>query len=523
MSIFTDDNETSATLEAGGNVLPDEMPFKLLLFGDWSGRNSLPYSTGKNLRERHPVFIDRDNFEDVMRKLDVSLSFDLQEGGEPLQLRFEELDDFHPDKIFHQVSLFADLRDTRKRLMNPQTFNSAAKDVREWLGGEEAKPEELPKEDLLSEIADNFEPQKDSGSDDLLGQILSQSNKAPEERKPVQTAAARELSSLLGELVRPFLVHTDEAEQAKLVSAVDQASGELMRKILHHPQFQALESAWRGAYMVVSQTETDSNLKIYLFDATKDELADDLKSAGNLTESAFYKLLSEKTRGSYVDESWAAVCADYVFNPDVDDTAALMRIAQIAADSETPFIAAASPKIFGIESLAETPDSRDWQISENTSEGKLWAMLRAMPEAEYVGLALPRMLIRMPYGAKSDPTENFSFEELNEFAPEHEFYLWANPAFACALLLAQSFSANGWEMDQRFSQDVENLPLHMYKINGETKSKPCAETEMTQSAAERILEEGFMPLISYRDHDLVKLGRFQSIASSEKGLQGKWS
>lgn len=513
MSILTDDNETKVTLEAGGNALPDEMPFKMLLPGDWSGRKN---HSGE-LSSR-PIFIDRDNFEDVMRRLDVGLSLDLQ--GDVLHLRFAELDDFHPDQIFRQVPLFTDLRDARKRLMNPQTFNSAAREVREWMGGGiESNPEEESKESYqLPETSDSL-----AESDNILDQILSQSGESPEKRKPVQTAASRELNALLGELVRPFLIHTDETEQAKLVDAVDQASGELMRKILHHPQFQALESAWRGAYLVVSRVESDADLKIYLLDATKDELLNDLKSSQDLTDSEFYKLMAEKTAGSYTQESWAAVCANYTFNPDVEDTAALMRIAQIAADTDTPFIAEAGSKILGIESLSATPDAGDWKISEDTSEGKLWAMLRELPEAGYLGLAIPRFLARMPYGAKSEPTENFAFEELNISAPEHDFYLWANPAFACALLLAQSFTAGGWEMERGFSQDVENLPMHIYKQGGESKIKPCAEIVMTQNAAERILDQGLMPLISFRDTDRVRLGRFQSIAASSKGLQGKWN
>lgn len=515
MSILSDDLETAVTLEAGGNALPDEMPFKLLLPGNWSGRQEAR-SGELNLR---PIFIDRDNFEDVMRRLDVELSLDFE--GDRLQLRFSELDDFHPDHIFRQVPLFTDLRDARKRLMNPQTFNSAAREVREWMGGagETEIREEEPKEAYkLPETPENSAPE----SDNILDQILSQSGETPENRKPVQTAASRELNALLGELVRPFLVHTDETEQAKLVDAVDQASGELMRKILHHLQFQALESAWRGAYLVVSRVETDANLKLYLLDVTKDELQNDLKSASDLTESAFYKLLAEKTAGNYVDESWAAVCADFVFSPNVDDTATLMRIAQIAAATETPFIAGAGSKMLGVESLAETPDSSEWRISQDTSEGKLWAMLRDLPEAPFVGLAIPRFLARMPYGAKSDPTEHFSFEELNILAPEHDFYLWSNPAFACALLLAQSFSEGGWEMEKGFNQDIENLPMHLYKKDGETKIKPCAEVEMTQKGADKILENGLMPLISFRDSDRVKLGRLQSISDSSTSLRGKW-
>jgi type VI secretion system protein ImpC len=464
------------------------------------------------------VLIDRDNFEDVMRRLGVELSLDLQgDGQDILQLRFEEIDDFHPDKIFHQVSLFSDLRDTRRRLSNSQTFDAAASEVRRWLG----EPETRESAASEPEAPQTTESQA-AASDSILDQILSQSGESPEKRKPVQTPASRELSEFLGKLVRPHLIYTDEAEQSKLIAAVDRATGELMRAILHHPQFQALESAWRGAYLLVMRAETNADLKIFLLDAAKDEISADLKSVGNLGESALYKFLAEKTMGKSGEESWAVVCANYSFNPDVDDTATFMRIAQIAAAAETPFIAHARPQILGIKSLAETPDPSDWRLAADSAEAKLWAMLRALPEAAYLGLAIPRFMARLPYGAKSEPTETFSFEELDE-SPNHNHYLWANPAFFCGLLLAKSFTASGWETGQGFVQEMDNLPMHFYKENGESKVKPCAELVMTLNAAEKLLDQGLMPLISYRDSDRVRLARFQSIADPPKSLRGKWT
>jgi type VI secretion system protein ImpC len=230
----------------------------------------------------------------------------------------------------------------------------------------------------------------------------------------------------------------------------------------------------------------------------------------------------EKTPGNYGEESWAAVFGDFIFSPDVEDAAALMRIAQIAAVSETPFIGQASPKIFGVESLAETPDADDWKTSQNSSEGKLWAMLREMPESAYLGLTIPRILARMPYGAKNDPTENFAFEELDS-PPYHNHYLWANGIFASALVLAQSFrEAGSWEME-RLVQDIDDVPMHLYKENGETKIKPGAEIVMTQKAAEKIIGQGLMPLISFRDSDRIRLARLQSVSASSESLRGKWS
>jgi type VI secretion system protein ImpC len=161
-------------------------------------------------------------------------------------------------------------------------------------------------------------------------------------------------------------------------------------------------------------------------------------------------------------------------------------------------------------------------MSADTDAGKLWAILRGIPEARYLGMAIPRFLSRLPYGNETDPVENFQFEEFTG-APPHDKYLWSNNCFIAALLLAQSFSAYGWQMDRRFIQDIERLPMYMYESDGETIYQPCAEVLLTQNGAERLMEHGLMPLVSYKNTDHVKLARFQSIADPVAGLRGRWS
>ncbi len=144
-----------------------------------------------------------------------------------------------------------------------------------------------------------------------------------------------------------------------------------------------------------------------------------------------------------------------------------------------------------------------------------------MPEASAIGLALPRFLLRLPYGKKTDPIESFDFEEMPE-APSHEDYLWGNPAFACAALLAQSFSEYGWEMRPGAHAQIDGLPLHVYQRDGESELKPCAEALLTEDAAAHILENGLMPLVSLKERDSVRLVRFQSIAKPLRALAGGW-
>ena len=147
--------------------------------------------------------------------------------------------------------------------------------------------------------------------------------------------------------------------------------------------------------------------------------------------------------------------------------------------------------------------------------------LRHLPEAGAVGLALPRFLLRLPYGEKTSSLESFDFEEL-EVEGEHEDYLWGNPAFVLALLLGQSFERSGWQMRPGSVPDLTGLPLHIYGSAGGTEAKPCAEVLLTDSALERILEAGLIPLISFKGRDSVRVARFQSIAEPARPLTGPW-
>ena len=199
-----------------------------------------------------------------------------------------------------------------------------------------------------------------------------------------------------------------------------------------------------------------------------------------------------------------------------------MRMAKIGAAGNTPFVSHIRPEILGVSSLAEESDPSKWDFSTDGDAGKLWALLRGLPEAEYLGMTMPRFLARLPYGRESEPLETFQFEEFDR-APNHDDYVWSNSCFIAALLMAQTFTAYGWQMDRRFIQDIEQLPMHMYKSEGETIYQPCAEVLLTQNACERMMEYGLMPLISYKNTDHVKLARFQSITDPISGLRGRWT
>lgn len=527
MNPFNTDFDTEVKFETEANALPEDPPFHILFFGDFSGRQSRPDAGAP---KRRPVFVDRDNFDGVIERLGTGLALDIGgDGGGIVELRFKELEDFHPDRIYRQVPLFADLRDVRKRLLNDETFEKAAGEVRAWFGDPTARAEA----EENGEPAETVENEEEAaappaaGGGDLLDQILDQGGGDPggpagASSPKRQPARSSELSQLVSKLVRPHLIQTDEQEQARLLEIVDEATGELMRSILHHPQFQALEAAWRGLYLVVRRLETGTDLKLFLLDISKPELAEKLKSVSDLSDSMIYDVVVRDTAETLGGEPWALLCGNFDFSLNIDDTATLMRLAQIADRANAPFIAHVRPDMFGITSFAATPDYREWKLSEEAEEARLWNALRAAPEARSLGLALPRFLARLPYGEDSDPVETFSFEELGSDG-KHEEFLWANTAFICALLLGQSYRSHGWELGSRLYRDIDGLPIYMHEEDGETRTKPCAEVVMTETGANKILEEGLMPLLSFRNTDRVHLARFQSVAAPAAPLKSRWN
>lgn len=450
-----------------------EHPFRILILGDFSGRAARGLcEAGARLADRRPLHVDRDNFDAVLRQVAPALEL-----GPHLAVGFRELDDFHPDRLYESVELFRRLREARDRLADARTFPDEARDLGLY------PPPQSPE---VTELA--------SGS--LLDRVLEASETRAAARAPDP------LADYVRRIVAPYLQPRPDPKQKEVLAQLDEAAGALMRALLHQPAFQALEAAWRAVFFLVRRLDTDGRLRIYFLDVTKEELAADLLS-GELLQSGLYRLLVEQTIGTLGGEAWSVVAGNYVFQPKPEDARLLARIAKLASQAGAPFLAEAGAE-------------------EGEAEGRqAWNVLRAMPEAAWIGLALPRFLLRLPYGRRTDPIDAFDFEEMPA-APQHPWYLWGNPAFACLYLLGRAFENWGWDMRPGMIQDIDGLPAHYYEEEGETKMKPCAEMLLTAEAVEQILEMGFMPLVSMKNRDQVRLARFQSIALPPRPLAGPW-
>ncbi|OQY08388.1 MAG: hypothetical protein B6I22_00825 [Desulfobacteraceae bacterium 4572_123] len=509
--------KTVASMDETHGRPEHETPFRICIMGDFSGRANRGIADSSSSRANlQPIEVDRDNIEEVMEKLGVKAHLSVSGAvGTPITARFSELDDFHPEQLYARLEVFQTLRDARKRLNDPHSFESAKNEVRNWIRAVET-PQHIKPESEQS-TPSPAAPGKTSGS--LLDQIVEEAKESHPDMKTVSEPS--QWDSFMQSIVGPYLVPNRDPEQDELIAAVDASISGLMKKILHHPDFQALESAWRALRFLVYRMETTALLKVYLLDISKDELAADLNGSDDLRKTVAYRLFVEQAVGTPGGEPWAVLAGNYIFDQNREDVEIMGRMAIVGRLAGAPFISGVHDHILGCESLSDTPHPDDWRRPVDPENNRIWKVLRSISDASYLGLALPRFLLRLPYGKNTDPVNYFDFEEIPD-SPAHDEYLWGNPAFICALLLAQSFSHDGWDLRPGSIQNIQGLPLHVHKEQGESVTKPCSEVVFTEKALEKILALGVMPVLSYKNRDSVRLARFQSVADPLTQLKGRW-
>jgi type VI secretion system protein ImpC len=503
-----------STATQGKRRRSETSPMHILLMGNFSGMKTAV--TG------FPVHaLDLDNFDALMAKLAPRLELDI--GNPPsqrIEIEFHSLDDFHPDALFDRLPLFQHLKSLRSNLNNPATFEQAAA--------------QLTLEDVST--ADNAVPEthETQASTDTSGQDANPLDELLSGR-PAQIAAeptavgsgkAVDISAFIRSAVAPHIEPGPNPQKDSYIASVDETISELMRSILHHPQFQALEAVWRSANECIARLELDESLKLFILDASKEQLQQDLQQAAqDLSTSMLYQSLVEKSVQTLGGESWSLWVGLYSFNACSEDIECLKALAQVARQGGGPFVAAADAGLLGCESLASQPDPRQWQALDEKQQAA-WNALRVHPNAGWLGLVFPRFLLRLPYGAKAEQIERFEFEELpaqTTGQQRHDSCLWANGALATALLIGQSFQHNSWSMQLGDVLEVDDLPWHVYELHGEKTITPCAEALMSERAAEHIEGYGVMPLMSYKNKNAVRLWRFRSLAREDTALAGPWA
>ncbi len=476
-------------------------PFVMMVLGDFGGHTDKDADPAWLMQV--PVRnVDIDNIDQLWKLFSPVLEIDID--SVPLRLEPRDLDDFHPDQLYSQQPLFAGLRQLRKRLLDPATSSDALAEV---IQSRTAPADESPS----AASADRSAPEENG--DNMFERLLGGARAQP---SPV-AAASSSLDKLLSKVVGPHVVHEPDPKVDTAIEAVDQAIAESMRRILHHPGFQALEGAWRSLYDLVQETEIGEELQLKVCSVSKTSLLNGLPtSAEALEDSGLYQLLVGRFRRAADDDGFSVLLCNYFFGGGADDVALLASLGMMAEAHEAAVIGAAESELVGSHSLVQQPAFNDWSRQDNP----FWQQLRESPMAGRIGLVLPRILGRLPYGRETDEISSFEFEEVVSWS--HEGFLWLNPTLSCARLLAQSFALGGWDMSPDDHTNIEGLPAYTYQQDGEKKMLPCAELLLPERSAEAILGLGIMPIVSFRSRDMARLLRFQSIADPVSALAGPW-
>lgn len=301
-----------------------------------------------------------------------------------------------------------------------------------------------------------------------------------------------------------------------IVAEIDKKLTEQVNLILHHTDFQELESAWRGLHYLVNNTETDEMLKIRVMNISKKEMHKTLRKYKGTAwdQSPIFKKLYEEEFGQFGGEPYGSLVADYHFDHSPPDVELLGEMAKIAAAAHAPLITGASPTLFQMDSWSELANPRDLTKIFQTPEYAAWRSLRESEDSKYVGLAMPRFLGRLPYGSKTDPVEDFAFEEDTDGADSTK-YGWVNAAYAMAVNINRSFKEYGWCSRIRGIESggaVENLPSHNFPTDDGGVDQKCpTEIAISDRREAELAKNGMMPLIHRKNSDVAAFIGAQSL------------
>ncbi|MEO8857661.1 MAG: type VI secretion system contractile sheath large subunit [Burkholderiaceae bacterium] len=350
---------------------------------------------------------------------------------------------------------------------------------------------------------------------DLASLLQKEFKPKSEEAKSAVETAVQTLAQQA--LAQTQLIGKDVVKSIEdMIAAIDKKLSDQVNQILHHEDFQKLEGAWRGLHYMVNNTETDEQLKIRVMNISKADLGKTLKryKGTNWDQSPLFKKVYEEEFGQFGGEPFGCLVGDYHFDQSAPDVELLAEMAKVSAASMAPFITGASPTLMQMDSWQELANPRDLTKIFSTPEYAAWRSLRESDDAKYLGLAMPRFLARLPYGAKTNPVEAFNFEE-DTGSADHSKYTWANAAYAMATNINRSFKEYGWCSRIRGIESggaVENLPTHSFPTDdGGVDMKCPTEVAIADRREAELAKAGFMPLIHRKNTDFAAFIGAQSL------------
>ncbi len=336
----------------------------------------------------------------------------------------------------------------------------------------------------------------------LLDSILSETKMKPADEG--YQVAKRGVAAFIAEMLAPNKAaeKVDKASVDAMIAEVDRKLSAQVNEVLHHPDVQKLESAWRSLRFVIEKVDFRENIKVELLSVDKETLQSDLEDSPDLTKSGFYRLAYSNEYGVFGGKPFGVMNMNYDFSPGPQDIELLRKLGAVASMAHCPVIANAGPRFFGDDSFKNLPTLKDLKSLFEGPQYARWNSFRESEDARYIGLAMPRFLLRLPYGESTVPVKSFNFTE--DVVDHHDRYLWGQASNALVTRIADSFAKYRWApniIGPLSGGTVENLPLHQYEAMGEIQTKVPTEVQLTERREYELSEEGFIGLTFRKDAD----------------------
>lgn len=353
----------------------------------------------------------------------------------------------------------------------------------------------------------------------LLDQIITETRIGRDDEQREQSR--RQIATLVEEVMKGTVTVSKDLESTinARIADIDALISKQLNVIMHHEDFQKLEGSWRGLHYLVQQTETSTTLKLRVLNVSKNDLRRDLERAVEFDQSALFKKVYEEEYGTFGGAPFGALIGDYEFGRHPQDLSLLEQISHVAAAAHAPFFAAASPQMFNLDTHADIGVPRDLAKIFDTVEYAKWKSFRESEDSRFVGLTLPRVLSRLPYGPDTVPVEGFNFTE-DVDGKDHNKYLWSNAAYTMGARITDSFAKYNWTVAIRGVEGgglVEGLPTHTFSTDdGDVALKCPTEVAITDRREKELADLGFIPLVHCKGNDYAAFFATQSCQKAKK-------
>jgi len=353
----------------------------------------------------------------------------------------------------------------------------------------------------MSEKLQEEQSQSVTESVSLIDQIMQETRLRPNDDG--YETAKKGVAAFIGDLLAPSR-RGEKVEQKvvdNMIAEIDSRISSQVDEIMHHADFQKLESAWRGLKLVIDRSDFKENIKIEMLSVSKDELMEDFEDAPDITKSGLYKHVYSAEFGQFGGKPYGSIISDFQFGPGAQDVNLLSKLSSVSAMSHAPFIAGAGPQFFGLDSFEGMPNLKDLESIFEGPQYTKWQAFRESDDSRNVGLTLPRFLLREPYG-EDNASKLFKYEEKVDGSKEK--FLWGNSAFAFATNLTRSYAKYRWTPNIIGPQSggmIEDLPIHKFSDNGEIKSMAPVEVMLSDRREFELSEQGFMGLTVRKGSD----------------------